>query len=302
MQKLFYFTCLLLLILSSIHAEAQELRCNVNISGQKLENANRNVFRTLQKEVYEFMNNRKWTNHIFSNDERIECSIYINLDEQISGDEYKGSIHVQAQRPVYNSSYKTTLLNIKDNDLRFHYIEYQPLDFNETSNKNNLTSVLAYYAYIILGVDYDSFSSEGGTEFYQKAQSIVNKSQNAQESGWKAFESDRNRYWLVENILNKSYSPFRQLLYHYHRLGLDLMAEKPEVARAEVADAMKNIQKVYRTRPALYINQIFFDAKSDELVGIFSKSFQDEKNRIISILEECDPSNLTKYDKIKNAQ
>jgi hypothetical protein len=284
-------------------ATAQELRCNISISAQKIQGANKSVFETMQSDLYEFMNNRKWTDQKFAMDERIECNIFINLDEQISSDEFKGTIQVQCRRPVFNSSYETTLLNLKDNDFQAKYIEYQTLEFNETSNKDNLTNILAYYAYIVLGMDYDSFSPEGGTEFFQKALSIVNNSQNAPEKGWKAFESDRNRYWLVENILNKSYSGFRSCIYQYHRLGLDVMSDKAPEGRAAIAESLKSIQKVFRTRPSLYILQVFFDAKADELVNVFTgNSFPDERNRVSVILNECDPSNGTKYEKILKSE
>lgn len=281
---------------------AQELRCNISISAQKIQGANRTLFETMQSDLYEFMNNRKWTDHQYSMDERIECNIFINLDEQVSSDEFKGSIQVQARRPVFNASYETILLNIKDNDFHAKYVEYQTLEFNETSNKDNLTNILAYYAYIVLGMDYDSFTPEGGTEFFQKALTIVNNSQNVREKGWKAYESERNRYWLVENILNKSYAGFRSCTYQYHRQGLDLMSDKAPDGRGVIAESLKSIQKVFRSRPSLYILQVFFDAKSDELVNIFSKSFPDERARVVAILNECDPSNGSKYEKITKAE
>ena len=277
---------------------AQELRCNVTVSATRIQGANQNLFRTMQSDLYEFMNNRKWTDHIFSYDEKIKCNILIRLDEQISVDEFRGSIQVQLKRPVFNASYETTVLNIKDNDFRCKYVEFQPLEFNETSNRDNLTNILAFYAYVILGFDYDSFSPEGGTPFFEKAQAIVNNSQNAREKGWKAFESERNRYWLMENILNKSYSDFRKCTYEYHRKGLDLMSERVEEGRANIASSLRYIQKVFRRRPSIYILQMFFDAKSDELVKIFSKSYPDEKNRVVAILNEVDPSNGNKYEKI----
>lgn len=281
---------------------AQELRCNISISSSSLQSTNRTLFETMQSDLYEFMNNRKWTDEKYSMDERIECSFFINLTEQISSDEFKGTIQVQARRPVFNSSYETTLLNLKDNDFDAKYIEYQTLEFNETSNKDNLTNILAFYAYIVLGIDHDSFSPEGGTEFFQKAQAIVNNSQSAREKGWKSYESERNRYWLIENIMNKSYSGYRSCIYQYHREGLDLMADKSAEGRSAIAESLKSIQKVFRTRPSLYILQVFFDAKSDELVNIFSKSFPDERNRVVIILNECDPSNGTKYEKISKAE
>lgn len=281
---------------------AQELRCNISISSSSLQSANRTLFETMQSDLYEFMNNRKWTDEKYEMDERIECSFFINLTEQVSSDEFKGTIQVQARRPVFNSSYETTLLNLKDNDFDAKYIEYQTLEFNETSNKDNLTNILAFYAYLILGIDHDSFAPEGGTEFFQKAQAIVNNSQSAREKGWKSYESERNRYWLIENIMNKSYSGYRSCIYQYHRQGLDLMADKAAEGRGAIAESLKQIQKVFRTRPSLYLLQAFFDAKSDELVNIFSKSFPDERNRVVTILNECDPSNGSKYEKISKAE
>ena len=299
MKKLSLVLLFVLLIIWSGYS--QEFRCNISVSGQQIKGANPNVFRTMQADLYEFMNNRKWTDHIYTMDERIECSIVIRLTEQIAANEFKGSINVQLRRPIFNSDYESPLLNIQDNDFRAKYVEYQTMDFNETSNRDNLTNIIAYYAYIILGMDYDSFSPGGGSEYFQKAQQIVNNSQNSIETGWKAYESERNRYWLVENLLNKSYAPFRDCIYRYHRLGLDQMHNKIEDGRAEIAEALKSIQKVFRSRPSLYILQVFFDAKTNELVNIFSKSYPDERNRVLSILNEVDPSNGSKYEKIKEA-
>lgn len=289
------FTSILLIALNGF---AQELRCNVTISSQKIQGANQNLFRTMQSDIYEFMNNRKWTEHVFSYDEKIRCNIMIRLDEQISADEFRGSIQVQLTRPVFDSSYETTVLNIKDNDFRCRYVEFQPLEFNETSNRDNLTNILAFYAYVILGFDYDTFSLEGGTPFFEKAQAIVNNSQNAPEKGWKSFESERNRYWLLENILNKSYSDYRKCMYIYHREGLDLLSERVEEGRSNIANSLRDLQKVFRRRPSTYIMQMFFDSKADELVNVFSKSFPDERNRVLAILNEIDPSNGSKYKKI----
>jgi len=299
-KYIFAFGWFGILLVSTV--TAQELRCNVSISAQKIQGANQNLFRTMQSDIYEFMNTRKWTEHVYTYDEKIRCNIMIRLDEQISADEFKGSIQVQLIRPVFNSSYESTVLNIKDNDFRCKYVEFQPLEFNETSNRDNLTNILAFYAYVILGFDYDTFSLEGGTEFFSKAQAIVNNSQNAQEKGWKSFESERNRYWLMENILNKSYSDYRKCMYNYHRNGLDLMADKTEQGRSNIADSLKDLQKVFRRRPSTYIMQMFFDAKSDELVKIFSNSYPDERNRVLTILNEIDPSNGTKYEQIKESE
>lgn len=293
-------TLMAILFLAISMPKAQELRCNVSVSAQSIQGANRQLFQTMQSDIYEFMNNRKWTPHFYSYDEKIQCNIFIKLDRQISSDEFTGSIQVQLKRPVFNSSYETTVLNLKDKDFRCRYQEFQPLDYNETNNKDNLTNILAYYAYIILGFDYDTFSLEGGTQFFEKAQAIVNNCQNAREKGWKAFEGDYNRYWLTENMLNKSYSAYRSAIYDYHRKGLDVMSERAEEGRAKIAESLRDIQKVFRRRSSLYILRLFFDAKSQELVNVFSKSFPDERNRLVTILKEVDPSNADKYKRIED--
>ncbi len=277
---------------------AQEFQCNVSVSSSRIEGTYKEIFQSMRNDISEFMNNRKWTDHQYTIDERIICTIFIQITDQIGADEFKGSMQVQLNRPVFNSSYQTPILNIKDNDFDVRYVEFQPLEFSETSNTNALTNILAYYAYIILGFDYDTFSPMGGTPFFQKARDIVNKSQNAREKGWRAFEGFYNRFWLIDNLYNKAYSPFRDMMYRYHRLGLDIMSEKPNIGRSEIADALKNIQKVYRARPDIYINRIFFDAKSDEIVNLLSNGTIDEKSRVMTILSECDPSNSGKYEKI----
>ena len=291
-----------LLILFLTEGHSQEFRCNISVSPDRIQAVNRNLFQTMQSDLYEFMNNRRWTDHVYTLEERIECNIFIRLDEQISADEFRGSIQIQVKRPVFNSTYESTVLNLKDNDFQCKYVEFQPLEFNETSNRDNLTNILAFYAYVILGFDYDTFSPEGGTPYFEKAQAIVNNSQNAREKGWKSYESERNRYWLIENIMNRSYAGMRDCLYNYHRKGLDIMSDKPEEGRAAIAETLRSVQQVFRRRPSVYILQVFFDAKSDELVNIFSKSFPDERNRVMAILNEVDPSNGSKYQKITESE
>jgi len=289
---------LLLIILSVSNAKSQELRCNIQVVSQQIQGTNKQVFQTMQTAIYEFVNTRSWTDHIYDQDEKIECNILINLTDQISSDEFKGTMQIQARRPVFNSSYNTVLLNFKDNDIHFKYAEYQALEYNETTTPSSLTALLAFYANIIIGLDYDSFALEGGTPYFTRAESIVNKMQNAKYPGWKSFESKSNRYWLIENILNNSYRPVRECIYRYHRLGLDRMADKLTEGRSEIAESLRLLQKAHRAKPGSFILQIFFDAKADELVKIFAESFNDEKKRAYNILSDIDPANLTKYKKI----
>jgi hypothetical protein len=295
---------LLLTILALIPGilHSQELNCNVQISAQKIQGSNRQVFDNMQRDIYEFMNNTVWTNHVYSYAERIDCNILININDQISADEFNGTIQIQLRRPVFNTSYNTTMLNFIDNSFRFRYVEFQPLEFDPSTHRSSLVSVLAYYAYIILGFDYDSFSSRGGTDYFRMAEKIVTNAQNAPESGWKPYDGsrNRNRYWLVKNLLDEEYAKIRQFIYEYNINGLDRMESRISEARTSMVESLRLIQEVYRRKPDpfMYLIQVIVDAKSDELVNIFSGSFPEEKSRVVQILTEIDPANKTKYEKI----
>lgn len=280
---------------------AQELRCNVQVVTNQIQGTNKQKFTTLQRAIYEFMNGRTWTNHVYNNQERIEANIMINLTEEISSDEFRGTVQIQSRRPIYNSSYKTVLFNYMDNNLHFRYTEHETLEFSETQHLSNLTSILAFYAYIIIGLDYDSFSQNGGTEYFQKAETIVSNAQNAVERGWKSFESTRNRYWLISNLRDPKYGLVREFSYRYHRLGLDRMSERPAEARSEITESLFLLQKVYREKPDnfMHLLQVVFDAKSDELINVFSETNPEEARRVVTLLREVDPSNTPKYQRIQ---
>jgi len=299
MVKLFL---LILVIFLNLNIYAQELNCNVQILTQQIQGTNKQVFQTLEGAIYEFINNTSWTNHSFDVDERIECNMLFNITDQISDSEFSGTLQIQVRRPVYNSSLNTVLFNYVDNDLDFEYVEYQPMEFSETSHISNITSILAYYVYIILGLDYDSFSYEGGTEFFEKAEKVVNNARNAKEKGWKSIDSQsrKNRYWLINNILLEDFSPAREFIYKYHRLGLDRMYEKLNEARAEIAENLTLLQQVYRNKPDPFMHflQVIYDAKSDEIVNVFKESLPEEKRRVFALLNEIDPANTNKYEKI----
>jgi hypothetical protein len=296
------YSVLILPVLVIGPADAQELNCNVQISAQKIQGSNRQVFETMQRDIYEFLNNTVWTNHVYSYSERIDCNILINLTDQISADEFNGTIQIQLSRPVFNTTYNSTVLNFVDNNFRFRYVEFQPLEFDPTTHRSNLVSVLAYYVYIILGFDYDSFSPSGGTEFFQMAEKIVSNAQNAPEMGWKPYDGsrNRNRYWLVKNALDKEYEDVRQFLYDYYRNGLDKMEARTSEARTSIVESLRLIQDVYRRKPDpfMYLIQIVMEAKSLELINIFTEAFPEEKSRVVQILTEIDPANKSKYEKI----
>ncbi len=297
--KSFLLLAFILTILAHSSGFAQELRCNVQILSNQIQGTNKQIYKTLQQDIYEFMNNRIWTNQKFENNERIECKILINLDKH-TGDEFSGSMTVSSRRPVYNSSYNTTMFQYKDNDIQFRYLENQPLEFDINSFKSNLTSILAYYAYIIIGLDFDSFSPMGGTPYYNKAQQIVSNAQNARGKGWKAFESRRNRYWLVENILNNEYGPVREFLYQYHRKGLDQMHDDQAQARSNIAQSLEKLRDVFREKPDPYMffMNLMMEAKRNEFINVFSESPQSQSTRVYEILAEIDPSQSEKYKKI----
>lgn len=284
---------------------SQELNCNVQVVSQQIQGTNKQVFETLQSAIYEYMNNKVWSNHVFGTEERIECNMMFNITDQISADEFRGTLQIQARRPVFNSNYNTTMLNFLDNDIHFNYIEFEPLEFDLNSHMSNLTSILAFYAYVILALDYDSFSFEGGTAFWQAAEKIVDNAQNAPQKGWKPFDntSHRNRYWLVKDYVDEDYSLCREFIYRYHRHGLDLMDAKVVEGRTEIAQNLELLQKVYRQKPDPFMQPLhmIFDSKADEMISIFSESFQEEKNRAYEILNEIDQANAKKYESIIKA-
>lgn len=298
-------TCLILLFMLPAALSAQELNCNVQVSAQKIQGSNRQVFENMQRDIYEFMNNTVWTNTVFSYSERIECNFLITINDQISADEFSGTIQIQLKRPVFNTTYNSTMLNFIDNSFRFRYVEFQPLEFDPTTHRSSLVSVLAYYAYLVLGFDFDSFSLMGGTEYFQMAEKIVTNAQNAPETGWKPYDGsrNRNRYWLVKNILDKEYEGVRRFVYDYSRNGLDRLESRTPEARASMVESLRYLQDVYRSKPDpfMYLVQIVIDARSEELINIFSESFPEEKSRVVEILTEIDPSRKTNYQKITAA-
>jgi hypothetical protein len=282
--------------------QAQELKCNVQVVSQKVAGSNKQVFETMQNAIFEFMNNRVWTDHVYDIEERIECNIMFNITEQLSADEFRGTLQVQSRRPVFNTNYYTTMFNFVDNDIQFRYIEFEPLEFDLNSHTSNLTSLLAFYAYFIIALDYDSFSFEGGSPFYDNAEKIVINAQNAAEKGWKPVDdmSHKNRYWLVKDMIDEEYAPVREFYYRYHRHGLDVMDSKVAEGRAEIAKSLELLQKVYRDRPDPYMHvlRLVFDAKADEFAKVFSESYPEEKNRVFAILSEIDQTNKNKYETI----
>ncbi len=293
---------LLLILLFSLNLRSQELRCNVQVVSQQIQGSNKQVFQTLQNAIYEFMNNNVWTNHVYTMEERIECNLMFNITEQLSADDFKGTLTIQVSRPVFNTNYNTTTLNFVDNDIRFRYVEFSPLIFDLNSHQSNLTSILAFYAFYILGLDYDSFSLFGGNTYFANAERIVLNAQNTAEGGWKPMDdiAHKNRYWLVKDMIDTDYEPVREFNYRYHRLGLDVMEEKVVEGRTEITNSLELLQQVYRKKPDpyMYLLRLVFDAKVDEIVNVYTESYPEERNRAYNILTEVDKPNANKYKAI----
>ncbi len=305
MRKLFF---LLLLTFTAGFLQAQELKATVTIVSNQVSNAvNPSVFKTLQTALNNFMNNRKWTTEVFLPNEKIACSFLLNLEQTGDLNVYSASLTIQAARPIFNTSYLSPIINFRDESVTFKYTEFQQLDFNENRVSGsdglvaNLTAVFAYYAYMILAFDYDSFSPRGGDLYFQKAQNIVNNAPDGRGiSGWKAFDGVRNRYWLVENMQNSRYTLMHDVYYNYYRLGMDKFYEDESTARAEIMNVLNLLNNFNTENPNKMINQFFFQGKSTELVKLFSKAPQQDKMRASELLQKMDITNANKYkDELK---
>lgn len=291
----------LLFLMMMAALPAQDFQCQLSVNSQQISGSNRNKFNTLQQELYKFVNDRKWCQYTLKTNERIECAIQITLSE-MSGDTYTGTMTIQLQRPIFNTNYKSPVLNFQDKNVKFTYEEGAPLEYVDNSNISQLTSLIAYYLNIFLALDFDTFSLNGGEPYYTLAQGIVNACQTATEPGWKSYETgQRNRYWMTENLTNPTYSKLHEFLYKYHRLGLDVMSESVDVGRASVLDAIRDLQKVNSQKSNIYIVQIFVQAKADEIVNIFKEATPVEKTEVVRLMKQLDPSNSAKYNAINQA-
>ncbi len=286
-------------------SSAQELNCRVSVNHSRIQGTNSEIYQSLQRDINEFMNNTVWTENVFSINERIECQFTIVLSEYDGIDKFKGTLTVQSTRPIYNTNYKSVMLNHKEKDdlFVFEYVEGQKLEYNENAFLNNLTSTLAFYAYIIIGLDYDSFGNNAGSPYFIKAREVVNNAQSAAEPGWKAFEgTDRNnRYYMAETILDNANAPLRKFSYRYHRLGLDRMQDKLETGRNEITSAMQLLQSVHRRKPDSFYLKILMNTKLGEFVNIYSDAPQTEKQKVYNILKEIDPTS-PKIEKLLQQQ
>lgn len=294
-----YIAAFIALCTLSLRAQAQELEAKVVVNYSKIQGTSTSVFTTLQDAMTEFINTRKWTNAQYTQRERIACSFNLIVNEYSDEGRFGCSLMVQANRPVYNASYNTTVFNFNDNAVDFNYIEHDKLEFSDDIIDNNLTAVLAYYAYLIIGLDMETFAPKGGTEILQKAENVVNNAQMMNEDGWKAFGDSKNRHALVNDYMNGALEPYRQLFYDYHRKGLDEMAQNAERGRSNITVALALLEKAKQDKPMSILPQLFTEIKRDELLNIYSKGTTKEKEEVIRILSLVNPSLIGDWETIK---
>lgn len=283
--------------LSTFFSDGQELLSNVVINHQQVQSSDDYIYDNMKKSFVEFLNNRKWTGDKFKLEERIECSFFLTISTR-NGNSFSGTLQVQSGRSIYGTNYKSTMFIVNDNDFDFTYVDQQPLDFNQNEFTSNLTSVLAYYSYVILGIDYDSFGKDGGSKYFTKAFDIMTLASNGGGIGWKPTDGSQNRYWLIENINNAAFKSFRDCMYKFHREGLDVMQGNKKQGEYAIFNALMGLEAIHKRKPSSYLLQVFFNAKSDEVVNIFKNASDQQKQKLVPLLIKIDPGNTKKYNKI----
>lgn len=288
-------------------AQGQEIQARLTVIATKISTqVDKKVFQTLQSALTNFLNNRKWTGDAFQSNEKIQCNFLLNVDQEMGNNVYKAKLTVQAARPLYNTNYDSPIMNFLDDNITFRYVEFQPIEFNENRIQGNdplaanITAILAYYVNLILGFDYDSFSLRGGDTYFQKAWNIVNNApENSQISGWKSFESIRNRYWLAENLNNNRFALMHDALYAYYRTGMDLFYENEDAGRNGILNCLNFLNTINTENPNSMVMQFFFQGKSSELVKVFSKATAEQKARAKELLTRLDVTNGAAYKELR---
>lgn len=289
-----------LLVCTSLHSlvRAQEFNCQVSVIAPQVSNADPRIFRSLELAIKEFFQSRRFTNLNFAPVERIDLNMLLTINNMPTMDRFEGTLQVIYARPVFGSDYNSPIIDLVDNQVSFNFLENTVIEFTPDRYINNLSSLLGFYAYFILGLDGDTYSPLGGTDFYNQAQLIVNNAQNANENGWRAFEERTNRYWLLDNQLQAVFRPFRELLYAYHRSGMDAMTEDAVAARRVIAQQIERLKPVHQVQPASYNLQVFFNAKYNELVEIFKPADGPEKTKLFNTLQIIDPGHISQYQRM----
>lgn len=282
-----FLTFLLAVAASGVFA--QELNCKVTINADQIQTTDRAVFKDMERAFSTFLNTRKWTTDSYKSHERINCSLFLNISKMPSIGNFVANAQITSARPVFNSNYETVVFNFADRDWEFEYIESLPLEFNDNTYITNLTSMLAFYAYIIIGMDYDSFSELGGTPYFQKAFTVVNNAQPSNRPGWQALGSNRSRYALMDAINNSQNTELRKNTYRYHRVSLDTFEKTPDQSRQQILEVLKNVKKVWTINPSSIFVITFLDAKANELVSVFSEGALNVRREAYDILSTIDP-------------
>lgn len=293
MRKIIYF-----FLLFSGFIQAQELNCTVQINTQTLTNSNQPIFKTLERSLNEFVNNTKWTDRSYRQNEKIDCSMVINVSSYGS-DQFVATIQVSSSRPIYNSTYSSPVFNFNDKDFNFKYIEYENLIYNPNSFDSNLVSVLAFYANVIIGIDADTFSPLGGSDYFQTAQEIGSLAQSGNYKGWSQADGNQSRFMLTNELMSGTFEDIRTAMYNYHSKGLDIMSQDLKGGKEKVKDALISLNKVYAVRPNAFLTRVFFDAKSDEIQSIFSGGPQIAIADLVDNLNRISPLNSSKWASIK---
>ncbi|MFP2997635.1 DUF4835 family protein [Spongiivirga sp. MCCC 1A20706] len=288
-----------LFCVSVLFSTAQELNCKITVNSDKIGQTNQQIFKTLERSLNDFVNKTKWTNKQFARQEKINANMLINLSQFDGSSNFQASIQLQVSRPVYNSTYLTPIFFHKDNDFAFQYIEFQPLVFNPNNFESNLVSVISYYVYIVLGMDADTFAPNGGRQYYALAQNILNQAQQSGFKGWNQADGRRNRFWLSDNLQSNTFKEFHQVMYQYHRQGLDIMHEDPKKAKVKISNTFNILSLMNKRRPNSFLMQLFFDTKSDEILGIFSDGPQVSITRTVETLNKIAPFYASKWEDIK---
>lgn len=296
MNRIVGFICFLFI---ALHVDAQEIRATISINSDKVPGSNKQVFETMEQSLIEFVNQKQWTNKKFKQQEQIDCSFLLTILEQPSNNQFKGTLQIQSSRPIYGSTYSTPIFNYKDNEIAFSYIEFQNFQYNPNGFDSNLVSVFAYYVYMILGLDADTFSSQGGSEHYSAAENAVNQAQQSGFVGWGSTSSAPNRFNLVSDILSGTYDVYRNVMYTYHIQGLDIMTMDKAKAKRNLEKSIRSLKAIYDRRPNALLLRVFMDAKSDEIVSVFSDGPRLETNQLTDDLARISPINLSKWNTIK---
>lgn len=286
---------LLLLLLLPVASLAQEFNCQVSVIAPQIAQAQTRVFQSMELAIKEFFNTRRFTNQNYTAAERVDINLLLTISNQPAPDRFEGTLQVIYARPVYGTDYNSPVLDLVDEQVKFNFLENTQIEFSADRYINNLSSLLGFYAYFVLGLDGDTFSPLGGADYYTLAQQVVNNAQNSGEDGWRAFEGQRNRYWLLDNQLQAVFRPLRELLYDYHRQGMDVMTEDAANSRKRIADSIEKLKTVHQAKPASYNLQVIFNAKYQELVNIFKPADPAEKTKLFNTLQIIDPGHIGKY-------